>query len=97
MSMSLTKEKMVKALLDSGDCQTRAQANDLVIIFFDEIAKALESNETVKLTSFGRFETRDKKARPGRNPKTGECVEVTARRIATFYAGQKLKDRIARD
>ena len=51
MSMSLTKEKMVKALLDSGDCQTRAQANDLVIIFFDEIdsiAGARQGNESSK-------------------------------------------------
>ena len=48
----------------------------------------------VKLSSFGNFETKDKKARPGRNPKTGVEVEISSRRVVTFHAGQKLKSAV---
>ena len=66
----------------------------LVDSFFEEVRAHLESNEDVKLSSFGNFETRDKKARPGRNPKTGEEVEISSRRVVTFHAGQKLKQAV---
>ena len=55
---------------------------------------SLENNEEVKLSGFGNFDIRDKKSRPGRNPKTGEEVAVTARRVVTFKPGQKLKARV---
>ena len=63
----------------------------LVDSFFEEVRSHLENNENVKLSSFGNFETKDKKARPGRNPKTGVEVEISSRRVVTFHAGQKLK------
>ena len=62
--------------------------------FFEEIRLHLESNQDVKLSSFGNFETRDKKARPGRNPKTGKEVEISSRRVVTFHSGQKLKQAV---
>jgi integration host factor subunit alpha len=62
--------------------------------FFEEIRKALESGEQVKLSGFGNFDLRDKNERPGRNPKTGEDIPISARRVVTFRPGQKLKARV---
>ncbi|MDO9064965.1 MAG: integration host factor subunit alpha, partial [Sulfuricella sp.] len=59
--------------------------------FFEEIRVSLEKGEGVKLSGFGNFELRDKPERPGRNPKTGEEIPITARRVVTFHASQKLK------
>lgn len=69
-------------------------AKQLVDIFFEEIRSALENGQHVKLSGFGNFCLRDKSARPGRNPKTGEEIPVTARRVVTFRSGQKLKGKV---
>ena len=66
----------------------------MVESFFDEIRACLAANEQVKLSGFGNFDLRDKRQRPGRNPKTGEEVPISARRVVTFRPGQKLKDRV---
>ena len=66
----------------------------MVDSFFEEVRTNLESNNDVKLSGFGNFETKDKVARPGRNPKTGVEVEIAARRVVTFHAGQKLKQSV---
>ena len=63
-------------------------------VFFNEISDILVSGLDVKISGFGNFVLRDKKGRPGRNPKTGEDVEISARRVVTFRAGQKLKARV---
>ena len=65
-----------------------------VELFFEEIRNALQQNEQVKLSGFGNFDLRDKRQRPGRNPKTGEEIPITARRVVTFRPGQKLKARV---
>ncbi|SPX42622.1 integration host factor (IHF), DNA-binding protein subunit alpha [Haemophilus influenzae] len=59
--------------------------------FLEEIRSSLESGHDVKLSGFGNFELRDKSSRPGRNPKTGDVVPVSARRVVTFKPGQKLR------
>ena len=59
-----------------------------------EIAESKWNNENVKLSSFGNFETKDKKARPGRNPKTGVEAKITPRRVLSFKASNLLKKRI---
>ena len=64
---------------------------EIVETFFEEIKKSLERNEPVKLSGFGIFELRDKRERPGRNPKTGEEAPISARRVVTFRPGQKLR------
>lgn len=69
-------------------------AQDFVDSFFEEISSNLEKGEIVKLTGFGNFELKQKAARPGRNPKTGKEVTITERRVTTFRAGQKLRNRI---
>jgi integration host factor subunit alpha len=63
----------------------------MVESFFEEVRMALENGKGVKLSGFGNFQLRDKPQRPGRNPKTGEEIPITARRVVTFHASQKLK------
>ena len=74
----------------------KREAKEFVELFFEKIRESLESGESVKLSGFGGFSVRDKKSRPGRNPKTGEEVPVTPRRVVTYKASQKVKDRIAK-
>ena len=93
MGHSLTKLEMAEKLQqDLGF--SRKESKDLVDCFFDEIMTALEYGEPVKISGFGNFELRDKSSRPGRNPKTGEAFDIEARRVVTFKAGRKLRDRI---
>ncbi|UXZ05718.1 integration host factor subunit alpha [Moraxella nasicaprae] len=73
---------------------TRQQAGRLVDGFFGEISNNLAAGKEVKLSGFGNFELKDKKPRPGRNPKTGESVPVVARRVVTFKAGQKFRSQV---
>lgn len=90
---SLTKAELAERLYEELGFNKR-EAKDLVELFFEEIRNALEHNEQVKLSGFGNFDLRDKKQRPGRNPKTGEEIPITARRVVTFRPGQKLKARV---
>jgi|TARA_B110000305_G_C19282179_1_gene559831 integration host factor subunit alpha len=73
----------------------KTESKEVVENFFAEIAEALVKNEDVKLSGFGNFELLNKKERPGRNPKTGEPVTISARKVVTFRAGQKLRKRIS--
>ena len=73
----------------------KTESKEVVENFFAEIAEALVKNEEVKLSGFGNFELLNKKERPGRNPKTGEPVTISARKVVTFRAGQKLRKRIS--
>ena len=72
----------------------KREAKELVEAFFEEVRLALEEGEEVKLSGFGNFTLRNKKQRPGRNPKTGEEIPISARRVVTFRPGQKLKTRV---
>ncbi|AUB83685.1 integration host factor subunit alpha [Candidatus Thiodictyon syntrophicum] len=91
--MALTKADMAEHLFEELGLNKR-EAKDIVESFFEEIRKALERGEQVKLSGFGNFDLREKKERPGRNPKTGEEIPITARRVVTFRPGQKLKARV---
>ena len=92
---TMTKAELAEALFDRLGLNKR-EAKDMVDGFFDEIRQALERGESVKLSGFGNFQLRDKPQRPGRNPKTGEEIAITARRVVTFHASQKLKAAVAR-
>jgi integration host factor subunit alpha len=89
-SLTLTKAELADLLFEQVGLNKR-EAKDMVEAFFDEIRGALERGEEVKLSGFGNFQLRDKPQRPGRNPKTGEEIPITARRVVTFHASQKLK------
>jgi integration host factor subunit alpha len=91
--MALTKAEMAEALFNQLGLNKR-EARELVDLFFEEVRAALSSGEQVKLSGFGNFDLRDKNPRPGRNPKTGEEIPITARRVVTFRPGQKLKARV---
>ena len=88
--MSVTKKDIADMLVE----QVGVNHNQALVItndFFDAIKDTLAKGEAVKLSSFGNFIIREKAARPGRNPKTGEQVTISARKVVTFKAGPKLK------
>ena len=91
--MALTKADMAERLYEELGLNKR-EAKELVEMFFEEVRRALEAGDQVKLSGFGNCDLRNKNERPGRNPKTGEEIPITARRVVTFRPGQKLKARV---
>lgn len=89
--MTLTKAELADILVEKVSNVTRSDAKEIVELFFEEIRSTLERGEEIKISGFGNFQLRDKPERPGRNPKTGEEVPISARRVVTFHASQKLK------
>ena len=73
---------------------SRYESAQLVESVLEHISNALVKNEVVKISSFGTFSTRNKRARIGRNPKTGAEAEISGRRVITFRPSQRLKDRV---
>ena len=90
---TLTKAELTELLYEQVGLNKR-EAKEMVETFFEEICSALERGEMVKLSGFGNFQLRDKPQRPGRNPRTGEEIPITARRVVTFHASQKLKSMV---
>ena len=90
---ALTKADLALQLTEKLGLNNR-EAKELVESFFEDIRTALGNGNDVKLSGFGNFVLRDKAARPGRNPKTGEEKLITARKVVTFRPGQKLRARI---
>tara|TARA_R110002073_G_scaffold191088_2_gene349768 strand:- start:4337 stop:4645 length:309 start_codon:yes stop_codon:yes gene_type:complete len=91
--MALTKAELADLLFENVGLNKR-EAKDMVESFYDEVRVALQNGEGVKLSGFGNFQLRAKPQRPGRNPKTGEEIPITARRVVTFHASQKLKTMV---
>ena len=91
--MALTKAELAERLFEELGLNKR-EAKEIVEMFFGEIRGALEKGQQVKISGFGNFDLRDKKERPGRNPKTGQEIPITARRVVTFRPGQKLKAKV---
>ena len=91
--MALTKADFAEHLFDELGLNKHT-TKDLVALFFEENKATLEQGEFVKISGFGKFELRDKGVRPGRNPKTGEEIPITARRVVTFKPGPRLKEQI---
>lgn len=91
--MALTKAEIAEHLYEKLGLSKR-DAKEMVEIFFEEIRETLEAGQQVKLSGFGNFDLREKSERPGRNPKTGEDIPISARRVVTFRPGQKLKSRV---
>ncbi len=91
--MALTKADMAESLFNKLGLNKK-EARELVALFFQELEASLAIGEQIKLSGFGNFYLRDKDERPGRNPRTGEKVLITARRVVTFSPGNKLKARV---
>lgn len=90
---ALTKAQLADLLFDQIGLNKR-ESKDMVDAFFDLIVQSLIDGKDVKLSGFGNFQIRTKAPRPGRNPRTGEEIPIEARRVVTFHASSKLKERI---
>lgn len=91
--MALTKADIANRLFEEIGL-TKRESKEIVELFFIQISDALANGQQVKISGFGNFELNDKDERPGRNPKTGEMIPVSARRVVTFRSGQKLRARV---
>tara|TARA_B100001939_G_scaffold330707_1_gene328074 strand:+ start:251 stop:550 length:300 start_codon:yes stop_codon:yes gene_type:complete len=91
--VALTKADLTENLFEQLGFNKR-ESKEFVDCFFEEVRSTLESGEYVKLSGFGNFELRDKNQRPGRNPKTGEEIPISARRVVSFKPGQKMRARV---
>lgn len=92
--MTVTKAELSDTLFGRVGLNKR-EARGFVEAFFERISLSLEHGTAIKLSGFGSFTLRDKTPRPGRNPRTGEDVAISARRVVTFRPSQKLKDHVA--
>ena len=92
--MTLTKAELADILVEKVSEVSKNDAKEIVELFFEEIRSTLAKGEEIKISGFGNFQLRDKPQRPGRNPKTGEEVPITARRVVTFHSSQKLKGMV---
>ena len=91
--MTITKNSLVEVIHDEVGLNKR-EAKEFIEEFFEMIKNALEEGNDIKFSGFGNFILRDKVARPGRNPKTGENVTISERRVVTFKSGLKLKSKL---
>ncbi|WP_248884753.1 integration host factor subunit alpha [Acidithiobacillus acidisediminis] len=94
--MAVTKAEIVDMLFSTMGLNKR-EAKSVVESFFEGIRETLAQGEEVKLSGFGNFSLREKNPRPGRNPKTGVEITITARRVVTFHPSQKLKAHVNGD
>lgn len=93
----MNKSELVDALADAGG-MTKTDASDAIDALFDTdegiIMKAMKEGDRVQITGFGTFESRRRKARKGRNPQTGEEIQIAASNAPSFKAGKGLKDAL---
>ncbi len=92
--MSLTKADIVERLYKEANF-SKKEATDLVEMVFTLMKDTLSKGEKVKISGFGNFSIKDKPARRGRNPQTGETLEISARRVLTFKPSQVLKEDVS--
>jgi integration host factor subunit alpha len=93
---TLTKAELSELLFDHLGLNKR-ESKDMVEAFFDILHHALVEGQDIKLSGFGNFNIRRKAPRPGRNPRTGEAIPITARNVVTFHASHKLKSLVQGD
>lgn len=89
----MTKQDLIEALVKKAVC-TKKEATDALNVILDEITKALKGGKDVVLTGFGTFKVAKRKARTGRNPKTGEVLKIPARKVVRFKAGTELRKAV---
>jgi integration host factor subunit alpha len=90
---TLTKAELAELLFERIGLNKR-ESKDMVDRFFDLVHNSLLQGKDVKISGFGNFHLRDKKQRPGRNPRTGELIPIQARRVVTFHVSHKLKRQV---
>ena len=87
------KDDLIQAIIRKVGLSKR-QAIESLMVVLDEITKSLSKGEEVVLTGFGKFKVSQRKERTGRNPKTGEKIKISARKVPVFKPGQTLKDAV---
>lgn len=90
---TVTKAEIAEILYEKIGLNKR-EAKEMINAFFSRIVESLEKGDEVKLSGFGNFTLRTKSQRPGRNPRTGIEIPITARRVVSFHASQKLKESV---
>ena len=93
----MIRSELLQALAADNSDLRPEEIEQVVSIFFDEIAKRLAEGGRVELRGFGAFSTRDREARTGRNPRTGEAVDVPAKRVPYFKPGKEMRERLNAD
>ena len=89
----MTKADIIESVYEKVGF-SKKEAAEIVEMVFDTIKETLERGEKIKISGFGNFIVRDKKSRVGRNPQTGEEIEISARRVLTFRPSQVLKNAL---
>ncbi|MBM2827764.1 MAG: integration host factor, alpha subunit [Actinobacteria bacterium] len=90
----MTKAELVEIVYEKVGGLSKKESQDIVEAIFDTMKNSLKSGEKIKISGFGNFILRDKRPRKGRNPQTGDDIQITARRVLTFRPSQILKAHI---
>ena len=90
----MTKAEIIDAVYEKVGGFSKKEAAEVVEAVFDTMKDVLAEGEKIKISGFGNFDVRQKKERTGRNPQTGEVIQISARRVLTFKASQVLKDAL---
>ena len=90
----MNKEQLVNAITQKTTI-TKRDASQILDALSDTIMEAVAEGEKITLVGFGTFEPRERKERPGRNPKTGEAITIPATRVPAFSAGKLFKEKVA--
>ncbi len=91
--MAMTKADIVEALYEKVGF-SKKEASDLVELVFDTLKTTLAESEKIKISGFGNFVVREKRSRIGRNPQTGQSIEISARKVLTFRPSQVLRAEV---
>ncbi len=89
----MNKSELIEAVAQSADL-SKASATRAVDAVVEAVTNALKENDTVSLVGFGTFSVRERAARSGRNPRTGETIKISASKVPSFKAGKALKDAV---
>ncbi|MBE1299116.1 MAG: DNA-binding protein HU [Alteromonadaceae bacterium] len=87
----MNKSQLIDAIAEAADI-SKAAASRALDGFTDTVTEALKNDDSVVLVGFGTFSVRERAARSGRNPQTGETIEISAAKVPSFKAGKALKD-----
>jgi integration host factor subunit alpha len=92
---TLTKDALIELIRDKVGYPVK-EAKDILEMILEEVKAKLEKGAEVKISGFGKWIVKEKRSRPGRNPHTGQKIEITARRVVTFHPSDKLRDCVNR-
>ena len=93
MSTTLTKDVLVELIRDKVGYPVK-EAKEILEITLEDIKLKLEQGEDVKISGFGKWNVKEKRSRPGRNPHTGEKIQISSRKVVTFHPSDKMRDSV---